>query len=136
MFIKYRLADGTYAEVEVTEEVAEYLSESAREIENSDRRYRRRVEYHAETTDFNEGSFAYHMTPEEILLQKERFEEAWNKLSEVQRQRLKLWSAGYTCREIAAMEGANYTSVAESIKSGREKFKKIFGPYPYKKPLS
>ena len=39
MFIKYRLADGTYAEVEVTEEVAEYLSESAREIENSDRRY-------------------------------------------------------------------------------------------------
>ena len=126
MFIKYRLADGTYAEVEVTEEVAEYLSDSTREIANSDRRYRRRVAYHAESTDFDEGSFAYHMTPEEILLKKERFENAWNKLTEKQRQRLKLWSAGYTCREIAAMEGANYTSVAESIEVAKEKFKKYY----------
>ncbi len=135
MFIKYRLADGTCADVEVTKEVADYLSESTREIANSDRRYRRRVEYHAETTDFDEGSFAYHMTPEEILLEKERFEEAWNTLSEKQRQRLKLWSAGYTCREIAAMENANYTSVAESIKGAKEKFKKNYGAYPYKRLL-
>ena len=124
MFIKYQLADGTYANVEVTEEVAEFLSESDREIANSDRRYRRRVAYHAETTDFDEGSLAYHLTPEEILLEKERHEIAWSKLTEKQRRRVDLWLEGYTYREIADLEGADYSSVAQSIEAAREKLKK------------
>ncbi len=124
MFIKYQLADGSYANVEVTEEVAEYLSESKREIANSDRRYRRRVAYHAETTDFDEGSLAYHLTPEEILLEKERHELAWSTLTETQRRRAKLWFAGYTYREIADMEGADYSSVGQSVKAAVEKLKK------------
>ena len=126
MFIKYQLADGTYADVEVTEEVAEYLAQSKREIANSDRRYRRRVEYHAESPDFDDGSFAYHLTPEQVLLRKEQYESAWNTLTEKQRRRAKLWLSGYTFRDIAAMEDADYSSVGESVETGLEKFRKNF----------
>ncbi|MBO5639920.1 MAG: hypothetical protein J5916_08450 [Oscillospiraceae bacterium] len=126
MFIKYQLADGTYADVEVTEEVAEYLAQSKREIANSDRRYRRRVEYHVERPDFDDGSFAYHLTPEQVLLRKEQYESAWNTLTEKQRRRAKLWLSGYTFRDIAAMEDADYSSIGESVETGLEKFRKNF----------
>ncbi len=139
MFIKYRLADGTFADVEVTEEVAEELENSDRTIRNADRRERDHAPYHLEAMDYEGDSLAYRETPEEILLEKERrevYEEALALLTPAQYRRFTMkWWNRLTIREIAEIEEADPSSIAESIAAARKKLEKYFLKHPDKKAL-
>ena len=56
MFINYRLADGTFALVEVNDETAAYILQNDREIANADRRERYHAPYHIEAMKY-EGAW-------------------------------------------------------------------------------
>ena len=130
MFIKYDYtADGNPIMVEVTEELAEYLTEDERLTRNAERRERYHCPYHIEALDYEGAEYCYHETPETIVLRKERDSALWaamNVLSETQFRRLILHSEGMTCRDIATLEGKDFSSVAESIKAAKKKVKKNF----------
>ena len=115
-------------DAEALEEVLAFLEEDARRVQNAERRERFHAPYHLEALDYESGSLAYHLTPEKLLLQKEQEEEhalALNALTETQRRRFCLWVDGLTYREIAAIEEADLSSVAESISTARKKLKKL-----------
>lgn len=65
MFINYRLADGSTALVEVTDEVAAYILENDRKTANADRKERYHCPYHIEAMQYEGESLAYRLTPEE-----------------------------------------------------------------------
>lgn len=139
MFIKYDYtADGKPIMVEVTEEVAEFLKEDKRLTRNAKRREDYHCPYHIEAIDYEGEAFAYHETPEKILLRKEQSMTLWKameELSDTQFRRLVLYSEGMTYREIAALEGKDFSSVAESIRSAQKKAKKILSKHPHKTAL-
>ena len=69
-------------------------------------------------------SFAYRETPEQILLRKERDMALWKAmevLSNTQFRRLILYADGMSFREIAALEGKDFSSIAESINAAKKK---------------
>ena len=113
MFIKYDYtADGKPIMVEVTEEVAEFLRE------------RDHCEFHMDAMDYEGEAFAYRETPEQILLRKERDMALWKAmevLSNTQFRRLILYADGMSFREIAALEGKDFSSIAESINAAKKK---------------
>ena len=129
MFIKYDCtADGKPIMVEVTEEVAEFLREDKRVTGNADRRERDHCEFHMDAMDYEGEAFAYHETPEQILLRKERDMALWKAmevLSDTQFRRLILYADGMSFREIAALEGKDFSSVAESINAAKKKVRKL-----------
>ena len=111
-------------------EIEAFARENTRLILNADRRERYHTPYHLEAMDFEASSLAYHLTPEDILLIKERDLEmarAMESLTPTQRRRLCLWADdGYTHRQIADLEGADYSSVKESINAARKKLRNRF----------
>ena len=109
-------------------EIEQFTRENTRLIRNAERRERYHAPYHLEALDFESGSLAYHETPEQILLRKEREEEyqmALATLTPAQYRRFEMWMDGLSCREIAEIEEADYSSVAESIRGARKKLKKV-----------
>ena len=72
-------------------EIEEFTRENTRLILNADRRERYHAPYHLEAMVFEDSSLAYHLTPEDILLIKERdleLERAMESLTPTQRRRL------------------------------------------------
>ena len=129
MYIPYKLADGTTALVEVTEEVAEFIVNDDRKTENADRRQRYHCPYHIEAIDYEGTEYAYHKSPEQIYIMKEEAEHIQNTLSflsDKQFCRLYLKAQGLSLREIAKREGTTVNAVNESLQSAIKKFKKIF----------
>ena len=111
-------------------EIEAFTRENTRLILNADRRERYLAPYHLEAMDFEDSSLAYRLTPEDILLIKERdleLERAMESLTPTQRRRLYLWADdGYTHRQIADLEGTDYSSVKESINAARKKLRNCF----------
>ncbi len=110
------------------EEIEQFTRENTRLILNADRRERYHAPFHWEAMDYESSSLAYHETPEQILLRKEQEKEhqaAMELLTPTQRRRFILWMDGLTYREIADLETADYSSVAESIGAARKKLKKV-----------
>ena len=109
-------------------EIEQFTRENTRMIRNAERRERYHAPYHLEALEFESGSLAYHETPEQILLRKEREEEyqlALATLTPAQYRRFEMWMDGLSCREIADIEEADFSSVAESIRAARKKLKKV-----------
>ncbi|MBQ7736421.1 MAG: hypothetical protein IJT62_01135 [Oscillospiraceae bacterium] len=109
-------------------EIEQFTRENTRMIRNAERRERYHAPYHLEALEFESGSLAYHETPEQILLRKEREEEyqlALATLTPAQYRRFEMWMDGLSCREIADIEEADFSSVAESISAARKKLKKV-----------
>ena len=129
MFIKYDYtADGKPIMVEVTEEVAEFLREDKRLTKNANRKERYHCKYHLDEMDYEGEAFAYHETPEKILLRKERDMALWKAmevLSDTQFRRLILYADGMSFREIAALEGKDFSSIAESVNAAKRKVRKL-----------
>ena len=78
--------------------------------------------------DYEGEAFAYHETPEKILLRKERDMALWKAmevLSDTQFRRLILYADGMSFREIAALEGKDFSSIAESINAAKKKVRKL-----------
>lgn len=109
-------------------EIEQFTRDNTRQIQNAERRERYHAPYHLEAMDFESGSLAYHETPEQILLRKEReaeYQLALATLTPAQYRRFEMWTDGLSYREIAEIEEADYSSVAESIRTARKKLKKV-----------
>ena len=128
MKIKYKFADGTTSEVEVTDEIGAYINESRKDEHAQNERQR----YHCYSYDAcsYEGSeygvcddYSFDDDCEE---QRKRLKTAFSKLTETQKRRLKKYASGKTLQEIATSEGVSFQSVAESIESARKKFLRNF----------
>lgn len=127
MFIPYKLADGSTALVEVTEEVAAFLERSDREISNADRRERYHAPYHREALEYEGTEYAAEDNPEQLWIEKENAAHTHNILSQLtdtQLRRLTMKADGMTVREIAAAEGISPNAVMDSLRSIRRIFQK------------
>ncbi|MCD8099390.1 MAG: hypothetical protein LUE06_02255 [Oscillospiraceae bacterium] len=129
MLIKYTFATGETTEVEVNDEIGEFIIDSRRSEDSADRKERRHCYsmdaalYEGE--DYGTEDFAdrlFDCAAEENA----RVCRAFAHLTEVQQRRLLLYSRGLSIREIARREGKDYSAVKESIHAAQKKFKKFF----------
>lgn len=129
MLIKYTFATGETTEVEVNDEIGEFIIDSRRSEDSADRKERRHCYsmdaalYEGEdygTEDFTDRLFDG--TAEENA----RVRRAFSHLTDVQKRRLLMYSRGISIREIARREGKDYSAVKESIHAAQKKFKKFF----------
>ncbi len=126
MKIQWNFADGTISEVEVNEELGEFITASRREESKLDRKER----YHCYSLDailFEGQEYGDHNTPETEMEGAEKRQciaAALAKLSETQQRRLLMLADGLSMREIARSEGVDHRAVRESIDAARRKFKK------------
>jgi hypothetical protein len=128
MKITWNFADGTTSEVEVNEELGNYITASRKEENSAERRHRRHC-YSLDAILYEGKEYGTSTTPEddaEAEAQQKRINETFSHLTEKQQQRLLMLADGLSCREIARHEGADYKSVYESIEAGKKKFKKFF----------
>lgn len=106
-----------------------WSEENRKEIQNAERRHRYHVPYSLDAMDYEGESLAYHLTPEEIYIQKEKeqhVKETLIYLTDAQVRRIKMKAEGMTLREIAEAEGIGVNAVREFIESAKMKFKKYF----------
>ena len=132
MLIKYTFADGTVSEVEVDEELGNFIIESRQDEENLSRKER----YHCfsvESSVYEGKELSTYETPEKILqlkidnIRKEKlFADAMNSLSETQRRRLLMLIDGLSLRDISRREGVSFHSVAKSIWGAKKIILKFF----------
>lgn len=129
MQIKYYFAtEEVTVDVEVSPEIEAYLEESNRLEENYERNCRRR-NYSLEAYNYEGLAFTSFITPETLLLDKERhlhIIEALRQLTDIQRERLFLLADGINANQIAKEEGLHHSSVNESIETARKKFQKFY----------
>lgn len=128
MKIQWKFADGTTSEIEVNEEIGNYITASRREESNLDRKERYHC-YSLDAIDYEGLEYAADTTPENETARKEdtmRINAALDKLSETQQRRLLMLADGLSIREIARREGVDHRAVRESIEAARKKFKKNF----------
>ena len=128
MKIQWNFADGTKSEVEVNEELGEFITASRREEDNLSRKER----YHCYSLDailFEGTEYGDNHTPEtevETAERNKRLYAAMKTLTAVQQRRLLMLADGLSLREIARVEGVDHRAVRESIDSAKKKIKKVF----------
>lgn len=128
MKIQWNFADGTTSEVEVNEELGEFITASRREESNLDRKER----YHCYSLDailFEGKEYGDHNTPEtemEGAEKRQRIAAALAKLSETQQRRLLMLTDGLSIREIAREESVDFRAAWKSIEAAKKKFQKNF----------
>ena len=129
MLIKYTFATGETTEVEVNDEIGEFIIDSRRSEDSADRKERRHCYsmdaalYEGEdygTEDFTDRLF------DDTAEENARVRRAFSHLTDVQKRRLLMYSRGISIREIARREGKDYSAVKESIHAAQKKFKKFF----------
>lgn len=128
MKITWNFADGTTSEVEVNEEIGNFITASRREESNAERRHRRHC-YSLDAVLYEGKEYGTSTTPEDEMVteeQQKHINEAFSHLTEKQQQRLLMLADGLSCREIASREGVNFRTVYDSIEAGKKKFKKFF----------
>jgi len=128
MKIQWKFADGTTSEVEVNEEIGNYITASRHKESNLDRKERYHS-YSLDAIDYEGLEYATDTTPETEMSSKEeaaRVNVALDKLSETQQRRLLMLADGLSIREIARREGVDHRAIRESIDAARKKFKKNF----------
>ncbi len=128
MKIQWKFADGTTSEVEVNEEIGNYITASRREESNLARKERYHC-YSLDAIDYEGSEYATDTTPETDLIHKEdaaRINTALDKLSETQKRRLLMLVDGLSVNEIARIEDVAPNAAWKSIESAKKKFKKHF----------
>lgn len=128
MKIQWKFADGTTSEVEVNEEIGNYITASRREESNLARKERYHC-YSLDAIDFEGMEYASETTPEIELTCKEdavRIKTALDKLSATQKRRLLMLSDGFSINEIARIENIAPNAAWKSIEGAKKKFKKHF----------
>lgn len=115
-----------------------WLEENRKEIQNGERRQRYNAPYHIEALDYEGDDYA---SPEDIAEQTADADEEkriydWlrRNLTAVQHRRFRLFMDGMSIRKIARLEGADYSSVRESIRAAKKKLMKLYGNTPSKDP--
>lgn len=115
-----------------------WLEENRKEIQSEDRRQRYNAPYHIEALIYEGEGYAL---PEDVAEKAADADEEkciydWlrRNLTAMQYRRFRLFMDGMSIREIARLEGSNYSSVRESIKAARKKLMKLYGNTPSKAP--
>ena len=128
MIITWKFADGTTSEVEVNEEIGNYITASRREESNLDRKERYHC-YSLDAIDCEGLEYATDITPETELIREEnsvRINTALDKFSETQKRRLLMLTDSLSVNEIARIEGVAPNAAWKSIEGAKKKFKKHF----------
>lgn len=128
MKIQWKFADGTTSEVEVNEEIGNYITASRREESNLDRKERYHC-YSLDAIDYEGLEYATDITPETELILEEntaRINAALDKLSETQKRRLLMLADGLSANEIARIENVAPNAAWKSIEGAKKKFQKHF----------
>lgn len=128
MKITWDFADGVTSEVEVNEELGDYITASRREEESAARKHRRHC-YSLDAIVYEGEGYGTKTSPEddmEMDAQQKRIHDAFSHLTEKQQARLLMLADGLSCHEIARREGTNFKTVYESIEAGKKKFNKFF----------
>lgn len=129
MKIKYKFADGTSTEVEVSEEIGAVIIDSRKAEHAQDERQRYHCPYSYDAIDYEGEEYATYDTPETEHIRSERDARLYTALAaltETQRRRLLMLADGLSMREIARRENADIKTVRESITGAKRKFQKIF----------
>lgn len=131
--IKYKTADGNEICVEVSTSVKELLEQSDRQIRSQRRQDRRHLDFAVLTDEHFRGSLSSAFEDTADLLERmerdAQLYEAINNLTEVQRRRLcRYYFDGLTYRQIAAVEGVSFKSVARSVEQALNAIKKELTP--------
>ncbi len=128
MKIQWKFTDGTTSEVEVNEDIGNYITASRREESNLARKERYHC-YSLDAIDYEGLEYATDITPETELILEEntaRINAALDKLSVTQRRRLLMFADGLSVNEIARTEGVAPNAAWKSIEGAKKKFKKHF----------
>ena len=132
MKIKYVFADGSVSEVEVDEEVGEFILQSRRKEDADDHKQHYHCSYSIDALLYEGDEYgecdAYPSDTDEEY--EKQVAVAFAHLSETQQRRMKLYAAGMSLREIAVLENTSFQSIDESIRAARKKFLKFFGKTP------
>lgn len=127
MLIKYKFANGDVSEVEVSEDIGDFIVDSRKKEHANDEKQR----YHCYSSDATYEGMDY-ATPHTLesfldLCEKNKhIIECFDKLSETQKRRLLMLASGISIREIARKEKVNVNAVKDSIDGARKKFLKFF----------
>ena len=127
MKIRYTFDNGETSEVEVSEEIGEFIVSSRRKEETDNRRER----YHCLSSnimDFEGMEYSVQDTMEDLLteLENKRIKRAFSHLTETQQRRILMLADGLSEREISRLEDKEIKTIRESIDSARKKFLKYF----------
>ena len=128
MKIQWKFVDGTTSEVEVNEEIGNYITASRREESNLARKERYHC-YSLDAIDYEGLEYATDITPEAELILEEntaRINAALDKLSVTQKRRLLMFVDGLSANEIARIENVAPNAAWKSIEGAKKKFKKHF----------
>ena len=128
MKIQWKFADGTTSEIEVNEEIGNYITASRREESNLARKERYHC-YSLDAIDYEGLEYATDITPETELILEEntaRINAALDKLSVTQKRRLLMFVDGLSANEIARIENVAPNAAWKSIEGAKKKFKKHF----------
>ncbi len=117
-------------DTEGLEEVIAFLNEDARLTQNRERKERYHNQYHLDALVYDGEDYASDEDIEAQNIKKdtENIIDDWlhENLTGAQYRRFNLYMEGISIREIARLEGANYSSVNESIKAAQKKLKKLY----------
>jgi DNA-binding CsgD family transcriptional regulator len=128
MKIQWNFTDGAVSEVEVDEEIGNYITASRRDESNLARKERYHC-YSLDAIDFEGLEYAAKNTPEIELTRKgdaAQIKNALDKLSETQKRRLLMLADGLSINEIARIENIAPNAAWKSIEGAKKKFKKHF----------
>ena len=127
MLIKYKFANGDVSEVEVSEDIGDFIVDSRKKEHANNERHR----YHCYSSDaaYEGMDYAAPHTLESFLDECEANKHLWEcfeELSETQKRRILMLASGMSIREIARKENVNVNAAKSSIDSARKKFLKFF----------
>lgn len=124
MKIKYKFNNGEISEVEVSEEIGNFILESRRNEHNLNRRQR----YHCISLDAFDYEDLKLSTVEQRNEETEdnRVRYAFSHLNERQQRRLFMLSQGLSEREIARREGVTLRAIQECLDGAKKKFLKNY----------
>lgn len=133
MIIKYTFADDKVSEIEVKEDIGNFIIDSRRKehADNSKQSYY--GVFSLDAVKYEGLEFAVKESDEpEGLSEQERknVRETFSQLTEIQQRRLKMYADGKTLRQIAELENASFQSVHESIEAAKKKFIKLYRKTP------
>lgn len=128
MKITYKSVTGEITEVEVSEEIGNFILDSRREEHNANERHRYHAEFSLDNLIYEGRVYAStDSEPASSLIRKEKEaerEEVLSHLTAVQRRRLEKVMNGMTIAKIARLENATFNSVKESVTAAQQKLKK------------
>ena len=120
-------------------EILHILDENTRQIQNMERKEQYHTAAHLEGLAYEGKEYAAPVDIEEELSRQDESDriDVWlrRRLTEVQYRRFCLFMEGMPIREISRQEGADYSSVNESIKAAQKKLQKICQDTPSEVPF-